>query len=523
MTFGELRFTTAGIGNRVNAQNFETTSRPTAGDAGGRRQPSGFVLRAGESAIVAGFVVYAMAAPHSIAGAWIGLSFALLGWLLRTLATGQMGLRRSPFDLPLWLFFGWTVLSALLSTEPRTSLAKLISASTFLVFYLTQATLTRRLSIALAALLITSGVAGTLWSVGELVRGRGVRVEEISARSPFRTQTPPGFSVQKGDAIWRIGDERVSSVAEIDDAIRRTKTGQRLSLSVITRGEHVEWNGAVVTDELKAAENPSGLTGGGRTHSFRASGWSRHYETFAEMLQIVAQLALGFALANFQRGRKSWRYFALPAAAFGCLAAGIVLTAMRTVLVAFAIGAIVVLWRGATRGRARLAVTAVVFFALAFGAVAVWRTRATGALSLQDESSRLRAEVARVAAGRVALHPIFGHGMDAVQHHWQEWGFPGNVQIHTHSTLLQIAFERGIPALLFWLWLILVFWLTIARAEKMWRESDGAWTHGLLLGTAGALAGFFASSLVNYNFGDSEVALLIWWLMGVVVINSSRR
>jgi len=26
------------------------------------------------------------------------------------------------------------------------------------------------------------------------------------------------------------------------------------------------------------------------------------------------------------------------------------------------------------------------------------------------------------------------------------------------------------------------------------------------------------SSLVNYNFGDSEVALLLWWMMGVAVI-----
>jgi len=34
----------------------------------------------------------------------------------------------------------------------------------------------------------------------------------------------------------------------------------------------------------------------------------------------------------------------------------------------------------------------------------------------------------------------------------------------------------------------------------------------------GALAGFFASSLVNYNFGDGEVALVFWWLLGIVVV-----
>ncbi|MCA1630495.1 MAG: hypothetical protein LC774_09190 [Acidobacteria bacterium] len=107
--------------------------------------------------------------------------------------------------------------------------------------------------------------------------------------------------------------------------------------------------------------------------------------------------------------------------------------------------------------------------------------------------------------------------MDAVHLHWNEWGFPGSDMLHAHSTPLQLAFDRGVPALLLWLWLIIAFWLTLSRAEKFFRETTDAPTHGLLLGATGALAGFLASSLVNYNFGDAEVALLLWWLMGTVV------
>jgi O-antigen ligase len=90
-----------------------------------------------------------------------------------------------------------------------------------------------------------------------------------------------------------------------------------------------------------------------------------------------------------------------------------------------------------------------------------------------------------------------------------------------HSTPLQLAFERGLPALFFWLWMMISFWQTATRAEKAARRSsDGADSvrHGILLGATGALAGFFASSLVNYNFGDGEVALVFWWLMGVVAV-----
>ena len=43
--------------------------------------------------------------------------------------------------------------------------------------------------------------------------------------------------------------------------------------------------------------------------------------------------------------------------------------------------------------------------------------------------------------------------MDAMHVHWNEWGFPGSDMLHLHSTPLQLAFDRGLPALLFWLWI----------------------------------------------------------------------
>lgn len=516
-------------------------------------------LRFAEGTAICGLLLYAVFAPHSIAGAWIALSISISGWLARALITRRTNLRRTPLDLPLWLFYAWSVLSAFFSAEPRISLLKLISVSAFVIFYLVASLSTRRTAVGIAALMIASGTAGALWSAFEVARGRGLIIEEIAPDSPLRE---PPFSIAAGDAIWRVNKRRVNSVAEIDQAIKDTPAGAPLKLSLFSRGEQAEREGTMprlfdemkarpsddmqagMSDEMKARElrerqareshemqareshemkgreSPSGLRGTRRSHRFRASGWTRHYQTFAETLQILAQLSLGFAFAHWQRRRARplpRRRFALFAAAFLCLAAGIALTAMRTALVAFAVGACVVLWRATSGGRARLVVSAVVALAVALGAFAVWRTRAEGALRLQDESSRLRLAVARVALARIPSHPIFGHGMDAVKRHWTEWGFPGDVQIHTHSTPLQLAFDRGLPALLLWLWLLAAFWLTLARGERAARASPDAGAHGLLLGASGAFAGFCASSLVNYNFGDAEVALVLWWLMGTVV------
>jgi nitric oxide reductase large subunit len=261
---------------------------------------------------------------------------------------------------------------------------------------------------------------------------------------------------------------------------------------------------------------PSGIIGSARSHRFRASGWTRHYETFSEVLQIIAQLALGLALANL-RNHGANRNFKLAIVATLLLVMGIALTAMRTVLVAFVLGACLIAWRS-TRGIARVALTFAIFFVLAFGAVVVWQTRAKGALSFADPSASLRGQVARVGLSRIMLHPLFGHGMDAMKNHWNEWGFPGRDMLHLHSTPLQLVFDRGLPALVLWLWLMFRFLRTITGAERRASEMSDTNTYGILLGSLGALAGFFASSLVNYNLGDGEVALLFWWLMGVAVV-----
>ena len=476
----------------------------------------------GHGVATLGLLLFSIFAPHSIAGAEIALAIAVGGWLVRTVASRTTGFRRTRLDLPIALFLLWTVASALLSTEPRISLAKLQSVCVVFVFYFTQAIATRRTAGLLVSLMILSGVAGTLFSVYDLARGRGVVVESVAPDSPFRRiapqpENPEAIEIVKGDTIWRVAGQRVYSIEEIDQEIRRTAPGQRLSVSAIRHGEHAEWPGLLVTDQVHAMSSPSGLTGAGRLHRFRASGWTRHYEYFAEILQILAQLSLGLALANFQNHGAN-RRFKIALIATGVLAFGIAFTAMRTVLIAFVVGGCVVVWRAAKGKAARFLVTAAITFVFSFGMVVVWQTRATHALSLQDDSSSLRLRVARTGLSRILVHPVFGHGMDAVHKHWNEWGFPGTDMVHLHSTPLQLAFDRGLPALFFWLWIMYVFWRMVSTGERMTRDASDTTRHGLLLGATGALAGFFVSSLVNYNFGAGIVALVFWWLMGLTVV-----
>lgn len=470
----------------------------------------------GQNTATLGFVLYSVFAPHSIAAAEISLAIVGVSWLVRSIATGKTGLRRSPFDLAIWLFFLWTVASSFLSEEPRISIAKIQSACVFLLFYLTLAVVTRRTAVVLVAIMILSGAAGTAYSVYDLARGRGVLIESLAPDSPLRQ-----LGIREGDAIWRVGGRRVYSVSDIDDAMRSAPAETKLSISVISQGEHLERPGLLPSDAARKQPSPSGITGSKATHRFRASGWTRHYETYSEILQMLAQLALGLALANFKNHGFN-RRSKLASAAFALLALGIALTAMRTVLVALVIGVIVISVRS-LGNRARVLSLAGLCLLLALGAFVVYQTRAQHALSLGDPSSALRVQVARVGISRIGLHPLFGHGMDAMHVHWQEWGFPGKDLLHLHSTPLQLAFDRGLPALGLWLWIMWLFWRSASRGEQSRRESSDTNGHGLLLGATGAVAGFFMSSLVNYNFGDGEVALVFWWLLGIVVVMTTTK
>jgi hypothetical protein len=465
----------------------------------------------GQRTALVGLALYVAFAPHSVAASAIGVAVAGIGWLVKVVGTGNLGLRRSKFDLIILLSLLWTVASSLLSEEPRISLIKLRSSWCVFLFYLTRAIVTKQSAIGLAALLILSGSVGALYSALDLVRGRGVVVQSLTPGSPFHR-----VGIQPGDTIWRIGRTRVYSAAGVDEALKAATADRPLVVSVISQGENVERPGFVVTRAQQQQVSPSGVTGEGRSHRFRASGWTRHYVTFAEMLQMIAQLALGLALAHL-RNHGPNRYFRVAIVAVAILTLGLVFTAMRTVVVAFAIGATVIAWRS-LRGAYRVAFTFALFFVLAFGAVVVSQTRARDALLLGDPSSSLRAQVARVGLSRILVHPVFGHGMDAMKLHWNEWGFPGRDMIHLHSTPLQLAFDRGLPMVVLWLWLMTAFWLYIARGEKLARDQSDTNSYGLLLGILGALSGYLASSLVNYNYGDAEATMMFWWLMGLAMV-----
>jgi len=116
---------------------------------------------------------------------------------------------------------------------------------------------------------------------------------------------------------------------------------------------------------------------------------------------------------------------------------------------------------------------------------------------------------------------------------------------HMHSDPLQIALERGVPALIVWLLLLGLYarllWQLISSREVDYEEhltslpdnlpvplsrwlARNSWIdRGVALGALGGLAGFFTSGLVHYNWGDSEVIMVFYFLMGLSLALQGTR
>jgi O-antigen ligase len=101
--------------------------------------------------------------------------------------------------------------------------------------------------------------------------------------------------------------------------------------------------------------------------------------------------------------------------------------------------------------------------------------------------------------------PVFGQGPRMVESNYPAYRWPGApnpATPHLHNNVLQIAAERGLPCLAFWLW-----WVAAAMGDA-YRETRRTRSPYAVAALA-LLAGVMTAGLFEYNFGDSEILMLL--------------
>jgi len=227
----------------------------------------------------------------------------------------------------------------------------------------------------------------------------------------------------------------------------------------------------------------------------RAQGTLGHYMTYAGLLMLV----LGAALARvlFARRDRVWAAAVIPA-----LAVAIVVTFTRSATVGACAAAAVLLALKDFRLLAILPVVAAVFFA---AAPAKLNARFHSTFDLTNPTNRDRLAMLREGEHMIRDHPLVGVGPNMVQVRYAEYRDPDAVEKvnpHLHNVPLQIAAERGLPALALWLWFVVA--LTIGLVRRV-RDGDSSF---LAASGLAAVTAMLAAGMFEHNFGDSEFLML---------------
>jgi O-antigen ligase len=227
----------------------------------------------------------------------------------------------------------------------------------------------------------------------------------------------------------------------------------------------------------------------------RPRGTLGHYMTYAGTLMLV----IGVAAARliFATRDRKWPALVMPA-----LLVALTMTLTRSAWVGVSVGVGLLFVLKDLRLTALIPVVIAIVFALAPDSVT---NRIMSVSDLRDPSSRDRLAMVQTGASMIRDHPLTGVGPNMVQRLYTQYRDKNSVEKvnpHLHNVPLQIAAERGLPALA--VWIVFVAMLTVG-VFRLFRTSADRTLPAAALAAIGAM---LAAGLFEYNFGDSEFLML---------------
>ena len=415
----------------------------------------------------------------SIFAAQVLLTLAALVFLAR-LVSGRTRIQRLALDGPILAFSVWTLLSASFSHDPLTSHESAKKLVLFALLYVALDSLAAerdRERVLDAALL------------GGLVLGAGSLIQYYFLGFDTLTNRPRSF----------LGHYMTAS-------------GLSMAVLVLAAARLVFRREAVAAPSRRDLQGLALLLA-----ALAALAVLRSFELFSVESERLFVAGLAAAAAALALARGSWpgpgtsTTLALAVLAVSCWA--LLVSRTRNA------------WLGALAGLAVIALLrapkALWLLPAGLGVILILRPASViERLTLSDASSRDRYYMWQAGLDMIRDKPVFGQGPGMIQatypaYRWPE--APNPVTPHLHDNALQIAAERGLPCLAWWLWLV------SAAMGDAWREARrGPYRAGW--GAVAALAlltALMVAGLFEYNFGDSEI--LMFTLLVIALPYALRR
>lgn len=233
-----------------------------------------------------------------------------------------------------------------------------------------------------------------------------------------------------------------------------------------------------------------------------------HYMTSGGILMILSLMTFGLAMT-----RAPLRIRASAAAAGAVMVVPLVFTFTRSSWLGFLAGLAVMSVLQNWKMIIPLAAAVAIFFAAAPDDIT---ERAVSSFDPGHVHNIERTYMWRAGLDMMLDHPLTGVGDTDLTELYREYRPPGAAEEHghLHNNIVMFSAMMGVPGLLVFFAMfgrILVEEIRIARAIP-----QGEWIcRGAALGAVGVFTGFQVNGLFEWNFGDAEIAMLLWLTVGL--------
>ncbi len=450
--------------------------------------------------------------PHSIKGSQHAWQIAFVLWLLK-LAIEQKRPFAQPLTAPLLAYVVLSAISTALSPEPYLSWDRMKIVCLVLAGIVFAQNVQRLSQVrVLVFLLILSGLAAAGFTAWQYTYGVGVRVAFIGPASPLEQAA----LIHRDYMITHIDGHEVHTPAQLEREVRQSQPGSVVRIDYV-RGYPFHPHQTVILRERFIA---SGLGTSNlrlvRAHPLRAQGTVGHYVVFAEMLMQIGCLTWAMLLVTPRRRIALRIVFALI---FVALTAAMFATETRAALGGLAAGCFVAILILAGRRLRIWAIAALLVLVIAAG---LWirHTRGKEWTGTQDPGTHFRVLMWEDGLRLVQQHPWFGVGMETIRIHWMEWNLRAftlyHDQSHFHSDVIQIAVERGLPALAAWLWFVFAYLVFLFRLAGRARQHS-YFASGVVAGVLASFVAFLISGALHYNLGEETLVMGLFFFFGLAI------
>ncbi len=231
----------------------------------------------------------------------------------------------------------------------------------------------------------------------------------------------------------------------------------------------------------------------------RVHGSLGHWMTYSGLLLLIT--AAASARLMFDREQRTWTALIMPA-----LIVAIIVSFTRSAWVGTC-AAVAVLF--ALKDFRLVAIVPVLIATVLAIVVSIAPAALVGrfysVVNLKDPTSSDRISMLKAGSRIVRDRPLTGVGLDAIKRVYPEYRDAAALQkdqSHLHNVPMQIAAERGLPALAVWLWFV------VALLGQTLAEFRRGRNRALAAAAVASIVGMLAAGLFEYNFGDSEFLLL---------------